>query len=767
MAPLEHARAEIDEMLAGARTRRVHPVRVGAARVRALCRRHGAGPRWHRPVGRGDPRGPGSAGGRPVRGRDRRRRRQHVAAPPDGPRAGPPAGHPRACPRRGPVHRLERRGQPGVSHDRDHERHADHGRGRHRRARPGRLADQPALRPRQSAGLRGRDPRGRGSSNTSSCIPGSSSRACARGRCSGSTARRSAMPVRRPCASSATDRRRRSSAPGRICRSCPSRRPEPPPTGLSAAAGAAFGTIAPDAATRRGSGPAHHLHAGRRDPTAVRGVLRRARACRRAQREPGPGGRPDPAVHELRHGPVQGGLHRAGDALATPARWTTSAACGSRASTTTSRRSAGRPRHHTLFEMLGNWSFGDYFKREAIQYAWDFLTHDLGIPADRLAVTTYTDDEVSRAIWRDEIGIPPERMARWGDVDHGDDHNFWRMAETGPCGPCSEIHFDRGAHLSEGPECVPDHSESCPRWLEIWNLVFMEFDQRPDGRVPLPFTERRHRDGAGARRERRPAGPVQLRHGPVRPDPRADARAARPRPGGLRGRALQLPGHRRPLARRHVPHRRRRPALERGARLRPAPDPPPRRAPRPAARAAGAVHGGDGRRSSSTSWARRTRTSSSGATRSSRPSPARRRSSRGRSAPARGCWRRRSPPLVTTDRIVGRRPEDLPDDAPRLSGDVAFKLHDTFGFPIDLTDRAGGRARRRRRPRRLRRGARRAARPLALGQEGRAVEARRTDRDLPGRPGARRRHRVPRLRDHDRRRARGRDPARRDSNTTS
>jgi len=146
------------------------------------------------------------------------------------------------------------------------------------------------------------------------------------------------------------------------------------------------------------------------------------------------------------------------------------------------------PRHHTLFEMLGNWSFGDYFKREAIQWAWDFLTRDLGIPGDRLAATTYTDDEVAWKIWRDEIGLPPERMAKWGDVDAGDDHNFWRMADTGPCGPCSEIHFDRGAHLSEGPECIPDHSEHCPRWLEIWNLVFMEFDQRPDGRVPLPFT---------------------------------------------------------------------------------------------------------------------------------------------------------------------------------------------------------------------------------------------------------------------------------------
>ena len=145
-------------------------------------------------------------------------------------------------------------------------------------------------------------------------------------------------------------------------------------------------------------------------------------------------------------------------------------------------------RHHTFFEMLGNWSFGDYFKREAIHFAWDFLTRDMGIPPDRLAATTYKDDEVARQVWHDEIGLTPDRMAVWGDVDKGDDSNFWRMADTGPCGPCSEIHFDRGAHLSEGPDCVPDHSENCPRWLELWNLVFMEFDQRPTGRVPLPFT---------------------------------------------------------------------------------------------------------------------------------------------------------------------------------------------------------------------------------------------------------------------------------------
>jgi alanyl-tRNA synthetase len=145
-------------------------------------------------------------------------------------------------------------------------------------------------------------------------------------------------------------------------------------------------------------------------------------------------------------------------------------------------------RHQTLFEMLGNWSFGDYFKREAIHWAWELLTEVYRIPADRLAATVYSDDEEAYGIWRNEIGLPPERVVRWGNVEAGDEANFWRMAETGPCGRCSEIHFDRGAERSEGPHCVPDHSENCPRWLEVWNLVFMEFEQRPDGtRVPLPM----------------------------------------------------------------------------------------------------------------------------------------------------------------------------------------------------------------------------------------------------------------------------------------
>ncbi len=145
------------------------------------------------------------------------------------------------------------------------------------------------------------------------------------------------------------------------------------------------------------------------------------------------------------------------------------------------------PRHHTLFEMLGNWSFGDYFKREAIHWAWEFLTRDLGIPGDRLAATTYTTDDLAFEVWRDEIGLPPKRLVRWGDFPNGDEKNWWRMADIGPCGPCSEIHFDRGPQFSEGPHCVPDHSETCPRWLEIWNLVFMEFELQPDRSLtPLP-----------------------------------------------------------------------------------------------------------------------------------------------------------------------------------------------------------------------------------------------------------------------------------------
>ena len=146
------------------------------------------------------------------------------------------------------------------------------------------------------------------------------------------------------------------------------------------------------------------------------------------------------------------------------------------------------PRHQTLFEMLGNWSFGDYFKADAIRWHWQLLTEEFGILAERLAATVYTDDDDAYELWRREIGLPAERVVRWGNISAGDEKNFWSMGETGPCGPCSELHFDRGAEYSEGPECIPDHSETCPRWLEVGNLVFMQFNRAGDGTLtPLPM----------------------------------------------------------------------------------------------------------------------------------------------------------------------------------------------------------------------------------------------------------------------------------------
>jgi len=133
-------------------------------------------------------------------------------------------------------------------------------------------------------------------------------------------------------------------------------------------------------------------------------------------------------------------------------------------------------RHHTFFEMLGNFSFGDYFKREAIQYAWDFLTETLGLPEDRLWVTVYEDDDEAADIWLKEMKVDPERFARMGKKD-----NFWAMGDTGPCGPCSEIFYDHGAEVAGGPPGSPD--EDGDRYVEVWNLVFMQFDRSADGEM--------------------------------------------------------------------------------------------------------------------------------------------------------------------------------------------------------------------------------------------------------------------------------------------
>jgi alanyl-tRNA synthetase len=133
-------------------------------------------------------------------------------------------------------------------------------------------------------------------------------------------------------------------------------------------------------------------------------------------------------------------------------------------------------RHHTFFEMLGNFSFGDYFKREAIQYAWEFLTDTLGLPPERLWVTVFEDDDEAADIWLKEMQVDPDRFSRLGAKD-----NFWAMGDTGPCGPCSEIFYDHGPDVAGGPPGSPD--EDGDRYVEIWNLVFMQFDRSADGEM--------------------------------------------------------------------------------------------------------------------------------------------------------------------------------------------------------------------------------------------------------------------------------------------
>jgi len=125
------------------------------------------------------------------------------------------------------------------------------------------------------------------------------------------------------------------------------------------------------------------------------------------------------------------------------------------------------PRHLTFFEMLGNFSFGDYFKREAIEHAWGFVTGDLGLGVERLAVSVFRDDDEAYDLWHDGIGLPAEKIYRLDEKE-----NFWSMGDTGPCGPCSEIHIDFGIN-AVCPSAVCDPSCDCGRWIEIWNLVFM------------------------------------------------------------------------------------------------------------------------------------------------------------------------------------------------------------------------------------------------------------------------------------------------------
>ena len=149
-------------------------------------------------------------------------------------------------------------------------------------------------------------------------------------------------------------------------------------------------------------------------------------------------------------------------------------------------------RHHTFFEMLGNWSFGDYFKKDAIAWAWELLTGVWKLPAERLLVTVYHTDDEAYALWRDMVGVPEERIVRIGDNKGAPfaSDNFWQMADTGPCGPCTEIFYDHGAEIAGGPPGSPD--EDGDRYIEIWNLVFMQFDRAADGtlsKLPAPCVD--------------------------------------------------------------------------------------------------------------------------------------------------------------------------------------------------------------------------------------------------------------------------------------
>src|SRR5216117_3519993 len=143
-------------------------------------------------------------------------------------------------------------------------------------------------------------------------------------------------------------------------------------------------------------------------------------------------------------------------------------------------------RHHTFFEMLGNFSFGDYFKADAVAYAWGFLTRDLGLPPARLWATVYTDDDEAFGLWRTVAGLADDRILRLGEKD-----NFWAMGDQGPCGPCSEVHYHQGDDLpcleeAAGRPCLGPACE-CDRWLEVWNLVFMQFNRDAAGTLtPLP-----------------------------------------------------------------------------------------------------------------------------------------------------------------------------------------------------------------------------------------------------------------------------------------
>ncbi len=329
-------------------------------------------------------------------------------------------------------------------------------------------------------------------------------------------------------------------------------------------------------------------------------------------------------------------------------------------------------RHHTFFEMLGNFSFGDYFKDEAIGLAWALLTDVWKLPADRLFATVFAGEG---GVPRDDEAyghwlrvLPASRIAELGAAD-----NFWSMGETGPCGRCSEIHYFRGDHLPcpepvcRGVEC------SCDRYVEVWNNVFMEFDRQPDGSLlPAARSVDRYGDGARAHHGDHAGHAVELRHGPVPAAAGDDQRARRPpirRHDGAGGRVG--PGHRRPRPRDDVPHRGRRGAVERVARVRAAQDHAARDAPRQPPRASPSRSCAGWWTCSSPRWATRTRNCGPGTT---------------------TCRRSSSREEVRFEAVLTNglpRLEELLDQSAAagvLRGEDAFRLYDSYGLPKDFIE---------------------------------------------------------------------------------
>jgi len=189
----------------------------------------------------------------------------------------------------------------------------------------------------------------------------------------------------------------------------------------------------------------------------------------------------DPSIMFTVAGMVPFKPYFVGDEVPPYARATSSQKCARAGGKHNDLDDVGRTKRHLVFfEMLGNFSFGDYFKAEIIPWSWELVTEGWGFDGDRLWITVHESDDEAEAIWHEQVGVPMERIQRLGDKD-----NFWQMGDTGPCGPCSEIHIDRGPAF--GPDGGPLHDPAGDRFMEFWNLVFMQFDQAADGtRTPLP-----------------------------------------------------------------------------------------------------------------------------------------------------------------------------------------------------------------------------------------------------------------------------------------